>query len=152
MINHNHFSVIGNLTRDVELKYTPSGTPVANFSIANNNSYTSNGQKVDEVSYFNVVAWTKLAELCSEYLKKGKKVLIAGRLQQRRWETNDGEKRNVIEVVAKEVEFLTPMEKRQEQAPPDQRTQMAQEVFNKPVPDSANTPTDPVDDQDDIPF
>jgi len=99
--------LIGNLTRDVDLKYTASGKPVANFGLAVNRAYTNpDGEKVDDVCYVDVVAWDRLAEVCGEYLAKGRPVFIEGRLQYRSWETEDGGKRSKLEVVAQNIQFL----------------------------------------------
>lgn len=107
MVTLNRVILMGNLTRDPELRYTPSGSPVANFGLAVNRSFTNKqGEKVDSVDYFNIVAWAKLAELCAEYIRKGSPVAIEGRLQSRSWETNEGQKRNTVEVIAENVQFL----------------------------------------------
>lgn len=104
----NLVQLIGNLTRDPELKYTPSGNPVANFSVATNREWTdSAGEKKEAVDYHNIVVWQKLAEVCSQYLRKGNKVYISGRLQTRSWEKDDI-KRYRTEVVCNSVIFLTP--------------------------------------------
>jgi len=105
--NLNKTFLIGNLTRDVDLKYTASGKPVANFGLAVNRKYKdTNGEKTEDVCFVDVVAWDRLAEVCSEFLAKGKPVLIEGRLQYRSWETEDGGKRSKLEVVAQNVQFL----------------------------------------------
>lgn len=98
--------IIGNLTRDPELKFLPSGTAVCSFSIAANDKYKKGDEYVEHVDYFNVVVFSKQAESCNEYLSKGRPVLIEGRLQQRRWEAKDGTKRSKIEIVASNVVFL----------------------------------------------
>jgi len=100
----NRVLVIGRLTRDVELKYTPSGAPVANFAIAVGGMPSKDGS--DNVSFFNIVAWGKIAENISNYLSKGKQVAIDGRLDQRRWKAQDGSNRSVVEIIAERVEFL----------------------------------------------
>jgi single-strand DNA-binding protein len=105
-MNINRVIIIANTTRDVDLKYTPSGTAVANFSIASNRKYTANGETKEDVSYFDCVVWGKLAELCAEYVKKGDRVGIEGRLQQRRWET-DGKKSSKVEIVVENIQFLS---------------------------------------------
>ena len=107
MASVNKVLLIGNLTRDPELRYTPGGAAVGDFSIALNRSYTNKqtNQKVEEVSYIEVTAWGKTAELCAEYLKKGRQVHIEGRLQQERWE-KDGQKRSKVKVIAERVTFL----------------------------------------------
>ncbi|MDI6892862.1 MAG: single-stranded DNA-binding protein [Actinomycetota bacterium] len=107
MASLNRVVLIGNLTRDPELRFTPSGTSVANFGIAINRRRTNRqGERVDGVDYFNVVVWGRLAELCNEYIGKGAPVAIEGRLQSRSWETQDGQKRSTVEVVAENVQFL----------------------------------------------
>jgi len=103
----NRVILIGNLTRDPELKYTPSGSPVAKFGVAVNRNYTNKqGEKVSDVDYFNIVAWAKLAELCAEYIRKGSPIAIEGRLSSNSWETSEGQKRTSVEVVAENVQFL----------------------------------------------
>jgi len=98
---------MGNLTRDPELRYVPSGTAVANFSVAVNRSYKDNaGEKKEDVSYIRVVVWGKMAEICGEYLAKGRPVLVEGRLKSRSWEGPDGQKKNALDVVATSVQFL----------------------------------------------
>ena len=98
---------MGNLTRDPELRYIPSGQPVASFTIAVNRAYNSqSGEKKEEVCFVRVVAWAKLAEIANEYLKKGSPVFVEGRLQSRSWEAQDGTKRSTLEVVAQSVQFL----------------------------------------------
>jgi len=106
--NLNKTFLIGNLTRDPELKYIPSGTAVASFGLAVNRQYTnSDGEKMDDVCFIDVVAWDKLAEICGEYLSKGSHVLIEGRLQMDSWEQEDGQKRSKIKVVAQNIQFLS---------------------------------------------
>jgi len=112
MANLNKVLLIGNLTRDPELRYIPSGTAVANFSLATNRVYvTSSGEKKQEVCFVRVVVWGKVAETCGEYLSKGSPVFIEGRLQYRSWESPNGEKRNTLEVRAERVQFLSRGEK-----------------------------------------
>lgn len=99
--------LIGNLTRDPELRYLPSGQPVATFTVAVNRNYVAqSGEKKDEVSFIRVVVWARRAEVCNEYLRKGSPVFVEGRLQSRNWEAQDGSKRSTIEVVAQNVQFL----------------------------------------------
>ena len=106
--NLNKTMLIGNLTRDVELKYTTSGAAVANFGLAVNRTYTnSDGEKVDDVCFVDVVAWNKLAEICGDYLSKGRPVFIEGRLQMDNWEDADGKKRSKLKVVAQNIQFLS---------------------------------------------
>ncbi|MDP8259363.1 MAG: single-stranded DNA-binding protein [Candidatus Aadella gelida] len=103
----NKVFLMGNLTRDPELRYVPSGTAVANFSIAVNRNYKdSAGEKKEDVSFIRVVVWGKMAEICGEYLAKGRPVLVEGRLKSRNWEAQDGQKRSALDVVATTVQFL----------------------------------------------
>lgn len=99
--------IIGNMTRDPEVKTTPSGQNVASFSVATNRVWTNaQGQKQEAVEYHNIVAWGKLAEICGQYLNKGKKVYIEGRIQTRDWEGQDGVKRYKTEIVAENMIML----------------------------------------------
>jgi len=103
----NKVLLIGNLTRDPELRYVPSGTAVATFTVAVNRVYTSQaGEKKEEVSFVRIVVWGRRAEVCGEYLSKGSPVFIEGRLQSRSWEGQDGQKRSTMEVIADNVQFL----------------------------------------------
>jgi len=103
----NKAQLIGNLTRDPELRQIPGGSTVASFSIATNFSWTdSSGQKQEKAEFHNIVAWRKLAEICGQYLKKGTKVYIEGRMQTRDWEGEDGIKRYRTEVVADNMIML----------------------------------------------
>jgi len=107
MASLNKVLLIGNLTRDPELRYIPSGTAVANFGLAVNRAYTNQeGEKKEDVCFVDIVTWGKTAENCANYLTKGRPVFIEGRLQYRSWETDDGQKRSKIEVVANNVQFL----------------------------------------------
>jgi len=106
----NRVILIGNLTRDPELRYTPDGTPVVSFTLAVNRSFT-NQQGEREADFIPVVVWRKRAERCSEYLAKGSQVAVEGRLQIRSYEDKDGIKRKVAEVIAWRVEFLQRLKK-----------------------------------------
>ena len=106
MVSFNKVILMGNLMRDPELRYNPNGTAVANFSVAINRKYKQGDEAKEEVSYFDVVVFGKQAENCGQYLGKGQGVIIDGRLQQRRWETDDGQKRSKVEVVANDVRFM----------------------------------------------
>ena len=104
----NRVLLIGNLTRDPELRYIPSGQPVTTFTVAVNRTYLSaTGEKKEDVNFLRIVVWGKRAEVCHEYLKKGSPVFVEGRLQSRSWEGTDGQKRNTVEVVAQNVQFLS---------------------------------------------
>jgi single-strand DNA-binding protein len=103
----NRAQLIGNLTRDPELRQIPGGQTVATFSVATNFVWTdSNGQRQEKVEFHNVVAWRKLAEIAGQYLKKGSKVYVEGRIQTRDWEGEDGVKRYRTEIVADSVIML----------------------------------------------
>ncbi len=102
----NRVELIGNLTRDVELRYTPSGAAVATFSVATNRTYVTDGEKKEDVDFHRCVAWNKLAELCSQLLKKGTKVFVSGRLQNRSWE-QDGTTKYMTEIVLEDMIILT---------------------------------------------
>ena len=104
----NRVELIGNLTRDPELRYTPNGAAVCTFGVATNRTYVSDGEKKEEVDFHRLVAWNKLAELCSQLLKKGNRVFISGRLQTRSWEGNDGQTRQTTEIVVEDMIILTP--------------------------------------------
>lgn len=107
MANLNKVFLIGNLTRDPELRYTPGGTAVANLGIAVNRRFKdSSGELKEEVCFLTVTVWDKQAEACCQYLKKGRPVFVEGVLQSRFWETSDGQKRSAIDVRAERVQFL----------------------------------------------
>jgi len=103
----NRVFLIGNLTRDPELRYIPSGTAVTNFDIAVNRAYQAqSGEKKEDTSFVRIVVWARRAEVCAEYLTKGSPVFVEGRLRSRSWETQDGQKRSTMEVVANNVQFM----------------------------------------------
>jgi single-strand DNA-binding protein len=120
MANLNRVFLMGNLTRDPELRYVPSGKAVTTFTIAINRVFTSQtGEKKEIVSFIRIVVWGRRAEVCGEYLSKGSPVFVEGRLQSRSWEGQDGQKRSTIEVVADNVQFLR-LPARQQGAVPSQ--------------------------------
>jgi single-strand DNA-binding protein len=103
----NKVMIIGNLGREPEMRYTPSGRPVTTFSVATSRSWnTSEGEKHVETEWFNVVAWSNLAEICKQYLTKGQQVYIEGRLQTRHWDDQEGNKHTSVEIVANEMIIL----------------------------------------------
>ena len=106
MAGFNKVILIGNLTKNPELRYTPSGTPVASFGMAVNRRFRQGEELKEEVCYIDIVVFGKQAEHCGQYLSKGNGVIVDGRLQQRRWESEDGQKRSKHEVVAQTVTFL----------------------------------------------
>ena len=119
----NKVLLIGHLGRDPEMRYTPSGRPVTTFSMASSRSWnTAEGERRSETEWFNIVAWGSLAEICNQYLKKGQQVYIEGRLQTRRWEDDEGNKRSTTEVVAREMIMLGDRRDKEDQTRPDEET------------------------------
>ena len=107
MAGLNKVMVIGNLGADPEMRYTADGSAVTNFNVAASRSFQArDGERREETEWFSVVTWSKLAELCSQFLQKGRKVYVEGRLQTRSWDGPDGQKRYKTEVVAETVIFL----------------------------------------------
>lgn len=107
MSDLNKVFLLGRLTRDPELRYMPSGAPVTSFGLAINRVYTGqDGQRKEDATFIDIEAFSKTAELCSQYLSKGRQVLIEGRLKFRSWESQDGQKRSKLNVVAERVTFL----------------------------------------------
>ena len=105
--NINRVVLVGNLTRDPELRHTPSGTPVCSLRVAvNTRRKDESGQWVDKPNYFDVTAWGQQGENCAQYLAKGRPVAVDGRLEWREWEAQDGSKRQAVEVIADTVQFL----------------------------------------------
>ena len=103
----NRVQLIGNLTRDPELRYTPNGTAVCSFGVATNRSWkTESGEKKDEAEFHRIVAWAKLAELCSQFLVKGRKVYLEGRLSTRNWNAQDGTQRTSTEIIISDMILL----------------------------------------------
>ncbi len=119
MPSFNHVVLMGHLARDPDLRYTPQGKAVANFTVAVNRRYTKDdGEKVEEVAFVDVSAWNRLAETCAEYLKKGKAALVSGRLVQDHWEDKEtGQKRSKLRVVAQQVTFVGGGSREEESSP-----------------------------------
>jgi single-strand DNA-binding protein len=99
----NSITVVGNITRDPELRFTTGGRAVASFGIAVNRRYQVNNEWQEQTSFFDVVAWAQLGENAAASLNKGARVIVNGRLEQRSWETQDGEKRSKVEIIADEI-------------------------------------------------
>lgn len=110
------FICVGNLSKDPETRATPNGVAVCKFSIAVNRDFTKEDGTRD-VDFFNVVTWRNLADNCARYLQKGNKVAIVGKLQNRQYEAKDGTNRNVTEIIAEQVEFLTPKQAEEPKKP-----------------------------------
>lgn len=114
----NRVQLIGNLTRDPELRYTPSGTAVCSFGLATNRSWnTDSGDKHEETEFHKIVSWNKLAELCSQFLVKGRKVYVEGRLQTRTWTTQDNQQRSTTEIVIDDMILLDSAQSRGQSTP-----------------------------------
>jgi single-strand DNA-binding protein len=134
MPNHNKAQLMGNLTRDPELRYTPQGSAVCEFAIAINRKWKNKqtGQMQEEVDFFDIVAWGKTAEICAEYLKKGRPVFIEGHLKQDRWESPEGKKMSKVKVIVENVQFLGakpgPAEQQQPQEAPAAAGEQDQDV------------------------
>jgi len=118
----NKVMIIGRLGKDPEMRYTPSGRPVTNFSVATSRSWnTSDGERRTETEWFNIVAWGSLAEICNQYLVKGQQVYVEGRLQSRNWEDSEGKRHTAVEIVANEMIMLGDRRSSDEN-PPDEQT------------------------------
>ena len=117
MNNLNSILVEGNLVKDPELSYTPKGTAVCKFTVACNRAFKQDDQLQKEVSFFDVSTWTRLAEVCAEYLKKGRGVRVVGRLKQDKWSDADGKPHSRIYIVAEHVEFKPQAKKEGEEKP-----------------------------------
>lgn len=129
----NKVQLIGNLTRDPELRYTPQGTAVCTFGLATNRTWvTESGEKREDVDFHRIVAWNKLAELCSQLLFKGRKVFVEGRLQNREWTSKDGVSRQTTEIVISDMIIL------------DSKRAPEEEAVSEPVPEEKPIPKEPV--------
>jgi single-strand DNA-binding protein len=143
MASLNKVFLIGNLTRDPELRYIPSGSAVVTFTVAVNRVYKSQtGEKKEQVSFIRVVVWGRRAEVCGEYLSKGSPVFVEGRLQSREWETQDGQKRSTTEVVADNIQFLRMGAK----APPTGAAEQAPQATEDIATINLNGETEPAPD------
>ena len=160
----NRAQLIGNLTRDPELRYTPNGTAVCSFSIATNRNWTTDtGEKKDEAEFHRIVAWNKLAEICSQFLVKGRKVYVEGRLVTRSWNAQDGTQRNTTEIVISDMILLD--SRRPEEVKMEEEPDKISEEKSTPIKSgskskkqkakSDDVPDKPLDEEiapDDIPF
>jgi len=143
-MNLNKVMLIGNLTRDPELKTTPSGDSVASFSIATNFTWKNKeGQKQEKAEFHNIVAWRKLAEIIGQYLKKGSKIYIEGRLQTRNWEDQNGVKHYRTEIIADNMIMLDSKGQSDYSAPSNETVQIDEQTL-PPADDEINV--------EDIPF
>ncbi len=115
MVGLNKIMVIGNVGTDPEMRYTPNGSPVTSFRLATNRAYTSSdGERHEETEWFTIVAWNQLAEQCNQYLHKGRRAYVEGRLSSRSWEGQDGQTRFRNEIIANRVLFLDGAQERQD--------------------------------------
>lgn len=160
----NKVMLIGNLTRDPEVRYTATGTSVASFSIATNRSWTpaDGGEKQERVDYHNIVAWSKLADICGQLLHKGDKVYLEGRLQTRDWKAQDGSDRKITEIVIDNMMLLrssgnagdaseSSMSDEQEEKPARSKKRAAK-TEETVVDEETSVMTDAESVADDIPF
>lgn len=135
MKGFNQAMVMGNLTRDPEIRYIPSGTAVATFGVATNRAWkTPEGEKKEEVEFHDVVVWGKLAELANQYLKKGNGVFIVGRLKTRSWDGQDGVKRHKTEIIASEMNFVGGPSAPGQSTPTPEAPKEAKEINEAPPP------------------
>ena len=158
----NRAQIIGNLTRDPELRYTPNGTAVCSFSIATNRNWTTDsGEKKEEVEFHRVVAWNKLAEICSQFLVKGRKVYVEGRLTTRTWNAQDGTQKSTTEIIISDMILLD--SKRNEEEKVDESVAPSEETVtaSKPIKTKEQKPKEEKKEEaapeeeispDDIPF
>src|SRR3989344_6281418 len=102
----NKVQLIGNLTRDPELRYTPNGAAVCSFGLATNRTWVTEGEKKEDTEFHNIIAWNKLAEICSQFLAKGRKVYVEGRIATRSWNAQDGTQKSRTEIVADNMIIL----------------------------------------------
>lgn len=157
----NKVTLIGNLTRDPELRYTPQGTAVCTFGIATNRQWTTDGEKKEDVEFHRVVAWNKLAEICAQLLAKGSKAYVEGRLQTRSWTGDDNVKRYQTEIVISEMILLDSKGGGADDDNFDIPDEPIGEDFPEDVPDKEDKPKtkkkdkkakEEDEDMDDIPF
>lgn len=153
----NKVLLIGNLTRDPELRYTPNGAAVCTFGIATNRNWTTEtGEKKEDVEFHRLVAWNKLAELCSQLLTKGRKIYVEGRLQTRSFTGQDGQQRTITEIVMDDMIILDSRIQREESAGENVPSVQQGPQPSTPAPSTtpakpSNEPTEEVN-LDDIPF
>lgn len=150
----NKVILIGRLGKDPELKYTPSGTPVAKFSLATDSSYKdSSGDKQQRTEWHNIVAWNKLAEICGQYLTKGKQVYIEGRIQSRQWEDKQtGAKRTAYDIIANQMVMLGSRSDAERAASAGASASRADAESVEPLPPEPPSGSGPEITDEDIPF
>jgi len=147
MASYNKVILMGNLTRDPELKYLPNGTAVASFGLAVNSVYNDrqSGERKEDVCFVDITAWERTAEICNEYLKKGRPVFLEGRLKFRSWETDDGQKRSKLDVVADRIQLIGGRQEGTDSGEGGFET-------SRPSQKASSAPDEPPVTDDDIPF
>lgn len=136
----NRVQLIGNLTRDPELRYTPQGSAVCTFGLATNRSWTTdNGEKKEDTEFHRIVAWNKLAELCSQLLTKGRKIYVEGRISSRSWTGQDGQQRNTTEIVIEDMIILD--SNRRGETSEEPPLPVAEEELGEPLTEAPKAPT-----------
>lgn len=155
----NKVMLIGNLTRDPELRYTSKGTAVCSFGLATNRAWTTDqGEKKEDASFHRIVAWDKLAEICSQLLFKGRRIYIEGRLQTRQWEEQNGNNRQITEVVISEMMILdsrrSPDQEGEEETKPEEidQEESQKKSKNSQQPNQTKNSSEEEIDTSDIPF
>jgi len=156
MLGVNKAIIIGTLGKDPELRKTPNGNSVASFSVATNEKFTdSKGQKQEKTEWHNIVVWSKLADLCGQYLAKGKDVYLEGKITTRSWEDNNGQKKYTTEIVASTVQFLSSGQQQQYNQNQQQYNQNQQQYNQNqqqaPQQQGFQAPPEPIIEQE-LPF
>jgi len=129
MTGVNKVILVGNLGKDPEVRYTPSGAAVANFSLATSEKYTDkSGQKVDKTEWHNIVAWNKTAEICKQYLTKGSTIFVEGKIQTRSWDDKEGKKCYITEVLIGNMQMLGSRQGGQKANPKPEASQQSQQT------------------------
>jgi single-strand DNA-binding protein len=146
----NRVTIIGRFVADPEQRFTPNGTAVASFTLANSRAFTQNGEKKEQTSFFDFVAWSNLSELITKWCHKGDKVAIEGRLNQKSWSDSEGKKRSKVEITVENIQFLSSAKKSEEGSTPAQTpAAKTKDAFNGQ--DAGNFDENPFN-SDDIPF
>ena len=151
----NRVILVGRLGKDPELKYTPTGAPVAKFSLATDESFKDKtGEKQNRTEWHNIVAWNKLAEICGEYLTKGKLVYIEGSIRSRQWQDQSGNKRTAYDIIANNMQMLGSKAESERMAAPSMERAAPERQAPPPPPPAAEPvpPPEPEISDEDIPF
>ncbi len=149
----NRVTIIGRLTRDPELRQINTGTSLCRFSIANNRNFSQNGEKKEEVSFFNCTAWGRQAEIIQQYCQRGKQVAIEGRLRQNSWQDSDGKKKSSVEIVVEQLQLLGSPSGPNNTQPMQEVSQQFEPVSSmQPSASSSDIGDTNTMDDDDVPF